>query len=120
MKHSAVLLTAAALSITVPRDASTQPTTNIYLSHNLVSDLRGFAERFDPNLVNSKDELRLLDGRRKNSPGHVLGDIRSIGHGKPHLDVGAVRENHVTLIDRHQSSFAEQSFSLHDSPPAPF
>ena len=52
MKHSAVLLTAAALSITVPRDASTQPTTNIYLSHNLVSDLRGFAERFDPNLVN--------------------------------------------------------------------
>src|SRR5437899_2493435 len=52
MKHSAVLLTAAALSITVPRDASTQPTTNVYLRHNLVSDLRGHAERFDPSLVN--------------------------------------------------------------------
>jgi uncharacterized protein (TIGR03118 family) len=52
MKYSVVCLATAALLFTSPRNASTQPRTNVYIMHGLVSDLRGQAEVFDPNLSN--------------------------------------------------------------------
>ena len=44
--------TAVALLTITPRSADTKPRTDVYLRHNLVSDLPDFADHLDPNLVN--------------------------------------------------------------------
>lgn len=52
MKQATLLSIAIALSLGIPREASTEPRGNVYLLHTLVSDLPAHAERLDPNLVN--------------------------------------------------------------------
>src|SRR5258708_2257224 len=47
-----VRLTVGVLFIITSGIGTTKPRGNIYLRHNLVSDLPGHAERLDPNLVN--------------------------------------------------------------------
>ncbi|MBZ5611286.1 MAG: hypothetical protein LAP38_23740 [Acidobacteriia bacterium] len=51
-KHIILYLTAPLLVVAIPRIAKSEPRGNVYIRHNLVSDLPAHSEHRDPNLVN--------------------------------------------------------------------
>jgi uncharacterized protein (TIGR03118 family) len=52
MKYIIACITALVILVAIPKAANSEPRTDIYIPHELVSDLPGVADHLDPNLSN--------------------------------------------------------------------